>query len=95
MQCEEAAHHGAAPVKVGRSRGVFERARRGRYGFRPGQQALGGALDLEEAGAAIAVTLVNSRRQVRDLVGQPRRTRVNFGADFEQAERVPVLAVCR
>ncbi len=60
---------------LGGARRVLERARLGGLGLGAGHQALGGALDLEQAGRAIALAIVDSGRQVRNFVGQPRRAR--------------------
>ncbi len=49
---------------------MFEGARFGGGGLGAGHQALGGALDFEQAGGAIALTVVDRGHQVRNFVGQ-------------------------
>ena len=75
VQLEHAAHRPAAPEDLGGARRVLERARLGGLRLRAGHQAFGRALDLEQAGRAIALAVVDSGRQVRNFLGQARRAR--------------------
>ena len=74
MQLEQAAHRARLST---RSRRRARDARKARAAAgaasRAGHQALGRALDLEQAGGAIALAVVDGRGQVRDFVGQAVR----------------------
>ena len=83
----------ASPHDIRGARRMLERPRLGGHGLRAGHQALGGALQFEQAGGAIALAVVDRGHQVRDLVGQPVAPLVNLPADFEEAERLAMLGV--